>query len=171
MPLILETNRLVLKQFSMEDAAHLFELNSDPEVVKYTGDGVYTDINEVNQSIARNLEQYEKYKQGRLSVFIKQTGEFIGWCGLRYFPETGKSDLGYRFIKKYWGNGYATEAAKACLDYGFKILDLQEIIATAMKENSASVNVFHKLGLKYSHDEDCGCQPGVVYTITKKEWK
>jgi len=171
MSITLETSRLILKQFCEEDGKYLFELNSDPDVVKFTGESVYTDMSEVNKSLARNLEQYRKYRQGRLSVFIKQTGEYIGWCGLRYFPESGNTDVGYRLMKKYWGKGYATEAAEACLDYGFKTLDLQEITATAMKENTASINVFHKLGLKYSHDDDCGCQPGVVYKITKEEWK
>jgi len=170
MPIQLETERLVLKQFSETDAELLFALNTDADVVKYVGEAVYTDMTEVYKSLARGYEQYEKYKQGRLSVFIKQTGEYIGWCGLRYFPESGRTDIGYRFLKKHWGKGYATEASVVCLDYGFNILGLNEIVATAMKENSASINVMKKLGLKYEGDEDCGCNPGVLYAITKGEW-
>jgi len=171
MAIYLETPRLLLKQFCDDDTANLFKLNSDADVVKYVGEKVYTDMVEVHKSLLRNYEQYEKYKQGRLSVFIKETGEYIGWCGLRYFPESGRTDIGYRLMKKYWGKGYATEASVVCLDYGFNVLGLQEIIATAMKPNAASIHIFHKLGLKYSHDEDCGCEPGVVYVIKREDWK
>ena len=101
MAILLETTRLILKQFCGEEVPLLFELNSDPDVVKYTGEQVYTDMEEVHKSLLRSYEQYEKYRQGRLSVFVKQTGEYIGWCGLQYFPESGKTDLGYRLLKKH----------------------------------------------------------------------
>jgi len=170
MSIILETPRLLLKEFCEEDAKYLFELNSDPDVTRYTGDVSYNSIDEVYQFI-RNYDQYEKYKQGRLNMFDKQTGEYIGWCGLKYTQDNDYSDLGYRLLKKHWGKGYATEAAIACIDYGFKVINLNKILGTAMKENKASIRVFEKLGLKYSHDNDCGNQPCVVYMITKEEWK
>ena len=170
MPIQLETPRLIMKQFCKEDARHLFELNSDPEVTKYVGEGAYKDLDAVREFI-RNYNQYEKYGQGRLNIFDKQTDEYIGWCGLKYLENEGYSDLGYRLLKKHWGKGYATEAAKASLDYGFKTLELDKIIGTAMKENLASIGVFKKLGMQYSHDQSCGCQPGVVYVITKYQWK
>ncbi len=170
MAIQLETERLILKQFNEEDAHYLFELNSDPDVTKYVGSGPYENIDEVLDFI-RNYNQYEKYSQGRLNMFDKQTGEYIGWCGLKYLEDKNYSDLGYRLLKRHWGKGYATEAAIACLDYGFKVLNLDKIIGTAMKENTASINVFKKLGLKYSHDSDCGERPGVVYVITKDQWE
>jgi len=80
-------------------------------------------------------------------------------------------DIGYRLIMRYRGLGYTTEAARACMDYGFHTLNLEQIIGTAMKNNTPSINVFKKLGMTYTKDEDCGCNPGVVYTITKNEWK
>jgi ribosomal-protein-alanine N-acetyltransferase len=168
--IILETERLLLREFCEEDAKFLFELNSDPDVTKFTGDVAYNSLDEVIGFI-KGYDQYEKYKQGRLNMFDRQTGDYIGWCGLKYIPNKGYSDLGYRLMKKHWGKGYATEAALACLKYGFKVLNLEKIIATAMKENKASIRVFEKLGLNYSHDDNCGQQPGVVYVITKEEWK
>jgi len=170
MSIILETQRLILKQFCEDDAKYLFELNSDPEVTKYVGEGAFESVDAVREFV-RNYNQYEKYGQGRLNMFDKQSGEYIGWCGLKYLTESRQTDLGYRLLKKHWGKGYATEASTACLNYGFNTLNLEKIIGTAMKENTASIKVFEKLGLKYSHDDDCGCQPGVVYTITKEEWK
>jgi len=170
MPIYLETPRLILKQFCEEDAERLFELNSDPDVVKYTGEAAYTSMDEVKAGLVRNYHQYEYYRRGRLSVFEKQSGEYIGWCGLRYFPESEQTDLGYRLLKKHWGKGYATETSIACLNYGFNILHLDKIMATAMKENKASINVFNKLGLTYSHDDHCHDAPAVVYIITKEQY-
>ncbi len=82
-------------------------------------------------------------------------GTFLGWCGLKYFPETDEVDLGYRFMKKYWGKGYATESSRACLNYGFHELKLKRIMAKAMPENKDSLKVMQKLGMVfrgYHHD-------------------
>src|ERR1700744_5099724 len=144
MPIQLETPRLIMKQFCEEDAEHLFELNSDPDVTRYVGEGPYESIDEVCAFI-RNYDQYERYGQGRLNMFDKETGEYIGWCGLKFLEKEGYTDLGYRLLKRYWGKGYATESAKASLDYGFHQLGLDKIVGRAMKENVASINVFNKL--------------------------
>jgi ribosomal-protein-alanine N-acetyltransferase len=171
MAILIETQRLILKPMSEEDAFNLFQLNNDPEVIRYTGDSSFNSIKEALNFIHSYKDLYNNYGCGRLSTFIKETGEYIGWCGLKYLPNKNITDIGYRFIKHFWGKGYATESAAACLDDGFKRLQLNKIIATAMKENIASINVFKKLGLKYQNDADCGCQPGVVYAITKEEWR
>ena len=170
MPIIIETPRLIMKQFCKADAKYLFELNSDPDVTKYVGESAYNSMEEVYELI-RNYDQYERYGVGRLNMFDKQSSEYIGWCGLKYLEKEQYVDLGYRLLKRHWGNGYATEAATASLEYGFDVLNLDKIIGKAMKENTASINVFKKLGLTYSHDDECGAHPGVVYVITKEEWK
>jgi RimJ/RimL family protein N-acetyltransferase len=79
--------------------------------------------------------------------------EFIGWCGLKYLPETNEVDLGYRFMKKFWGNGYATEAALACIEYGFTRLNLRLVVGRALPANLASIKVLEKCGMKYLHEE------------------
>jgi ribosomal-protein-alanine N-acetyltransferase len=170
MPIIIETPRLIMKQFCEADAKHLFELNSDPDVTKYVGGSAYSSMDEVIEFI-KNYDQYEKYGMGRLNMFDKITGEYIGWCGLKYLEDEQNVDLGYRLLKRHWGKGYATEAATASLEYGFDVLNLDKIIGKAMKENTASINVFKKLGMAYSHDDECGKHPAVVYVITKEEWK
>lgn len=170
MPIQLETSRLIMKQFCEEDAHYLFELNSDPDVTRYVGEGPFNSIEDVYTFI-RNYGQYKRYKMGRLNIFDKQTGEFIGWCGLKFLEDSSQVDLGYRLLKRYWGKGYATEASIACLDYGFNTLNLQKIIGTAMKENTASIRIFEKLGLKHTHDIKDHGQSCVVYAITKDEWK
>ncbi|MCJ8209868.1 GNAT family N-acetyltransferase [Mucilaginibacter sp. RS28] len=166
----LETERLILREMREEDAAGMLELNSDPEVVQYTGDGPFEDIDEA-LALIRGYDQYRKYQMGRLNMFLKTTGEYIGWCGLKYHAEDGLVDLGYRLHKRYWGKGYATEASIVCLNYGFNTLHLEKIIATAMVPNTASINVMKKLGMQFSHQQDCDDKPGVVYVITKDQWK
>jgi RimJ/RimL family protein N-acetyltransferase len=75
--------------------------------------------------------------------------QFVGWAGLAYLPEFDEIDLGYRFLPKYWGGGYATEVSRAILTYGFNKLELRRIIAIAMKENKASIRVMEKIGMEF----------------------
>jgi RimJ/RimL family protein N-acetyltransferase len=168
-----ETERLIIRQAKLEDAPLLFELNSDPEVVRYTGDASFNDMMEVLDIIKnRMIAQFEKYKMSRLMVFLKD-GTFLGWCGLKYFPETNEVDLGYRFSKKHWGKGYATESSKAMLEYGFNTLNLKRIIAKAMPENVNSIKVMQKLGMTfrgYVHDPT-DPHPFVLFDITQDEYR
>jgi RimJ/RimL family protein N-acetyltransferase len=99
------------------------------------------------------LPQYVLYDHGRWAVHLRSNLEFIGWCGLKYLRETNEVDIGYRFMKKFWDNGYATEAALACIEYGFNKLDLHRIVGRALPGNLSSIKVLEKCGMKYLHDE------------------
>ena len=149
MNITLETPRLYLREFTMDDAQLLIELNSDPEVTRYTGDGPVKDP-EDGKRILREiiLPQYPN-KIGRWAVHLKSDDEFIGWCGLKYIPELNETDLGYRFFQKHWGNGYATESAKAVMAYGQDVLKLQQIVGRAAVGNLNSIKVLEKAGLVY----------------------
>ncbi len=158
MKIIFETPRLYLRQFKLEDAGLLLELNSDPEVLKYLHEPLLQDEAHSKEILTKIiLPQYEK-NLGRWGIFLKETNEFIGWCGLKYRPELDEIDLGYRFIKKYWGHGYATEAASYTLEYGFKTLHLKIITGRAHIENIASLKVLENIGMEYLSDgivDDC----------------
>ncbi len=160
----LETPRLLLRQFSEEDAMDMFLLNADPEVIKYTGDEPFKTVEE-SLSLIRNYDQYEKYKQGRLTVILKESNEILGWCGLKYHADSNETDIGYRLKRSAWDKGYATEAALASLEYGFKKLKLNNIVGHAMIDNAASIRVFEKIGMTYCKDLICGGQPSVFYKI------
>lgn len=149
MNLIFDTPRLLLRQFTLEDAGLLYELNSDPEVLKYLHEPLLQN-EEHARTILTNIifPQYEKHL-GRWAILTKQENEFIGWCGLKYRPELDEIDLGYRFMKKYWGYGYATEAARRTLEYGFCNLHLKVITARAHIANAASQRVLEKTGMKF----------------------
>lgn len=163
MNIIIETNRLLLRNFTLDDAALIYELNLDPEVTLYTGDPIQ-DINQAQDVLEQTiLPQYALYNHGRWAVHVKTTQEFIGWCGLKARPERSEIDLGYRLMKKAWGNGYATEAAYACLKYGFEKFNLQRIVGRAMPGNTASLRGLEKCDMQYVGDEIVDGHPAKTY--------
>lgn len=169
---MLETERLHIRPARIEDADNLFVLNSDPEVVRYTGDASFqTMLDAQNVIKERMMAQFEKHKMSRFMVFLKD-GTFLGWCGLKYFPETNEVDLGYRFMKKFWGKGFATESSRACLDYGFRTLGLKRIIAKAMPDNVASIKVMQKLGMTFRGyvNDPTDPHPFVLFDMTQEEF-
>jgi ribosomal-protein-alanine N-acetyltransferase len=166
MPLPLETERLRLRLWTGDDAAVLWELNEDPEVLRYTGDENFESVAAMREFLLA-YNQYTKYQMGRLVVELQQSGEVLGWCGLKYHAEEDFVDLGYRLFRKYWGQGYATEASQACLDYGFQELGLKRIIARAAVENLASIRVMQKLGMVFCREGMMEGQPSVEYEMLK----
>ena len=162
MNIILETPRLLLREFQEEDAPFFYELNEDPEVVRYTGDPPFDSV-ESARFFLRSYDQYEKYGYGRWAVLLKPNNEWIGWCGLKHQPELGETDIGFRFFRRYWGQGYATESARACLDYGFNTLGLKRVVGRAMKDNKASIRVLEKIGLEFWKEFDFEAHPGLLY--------
>ena len=168
---LLETPRLLLREFRVEDAPYFFELNEDPKVVQYTGDLPFASLEEARRFL-QGYDQYEKYGYGRWPVLRKITvPTWIGWCGLKYIPELDETDIGFRFFRRYWGQGYATEAARACLDYGFRQLELQRIVGRAMKDNIASVRVLEKIGLEFWKEFDFMEHPGLYFRKDRTEWQ
>lgn len=160
MNVIIETPRLLLRTFTPEDAQLIYELNLDPDVTRYTLDPV-CDIDHAMEILEKTiLPQYSLYNHGRWAVHTKPGHEFIGWCGLKSRPEprltvgqVNEIDLGYRFLKKAWGYGYATEAAFACIKYGFERLGLQRIVGRSLPGNMASIRVLEKCGMTYLGEE------------------
>ena len=140
-------------------------MNADPEVTRYTGDPIDS-IEKAKEVLEKTiLPQYALYNHGRWAVHLKSSMEFIGWCGLKTRPERNEIDLGYRFKKIFWGKGYATEAALACIKYGFEKLRLKEITSSAMPENKASIKVLENCGMTYIGENIIDEHPAVTYKI------
>jgi len=166
MQIIFETPRLYFRQFIIEDAALILELNSYAEVVKYVHEPVLETIEQAVTVLSNNiLPQYKLYNMGRLATHEKATNQFIGWCGLKYRPKEDEIDLGYRFIPAAWGKGYATESALQTLQYGFTDLQLQRIIGRAHVENDASLKVLRKIGMSYLRNEVVDGCPVETYQL------
>jgi ribosomal-protein-alanine N-acetyltransferase len=164
MATILETGRLRLREFAFSDAQDIFLLNSDPEVVRYTGDFPFEDV-KAAETFLKSYADYQKNGFGRWAVIDKNSGDFLGWCGLKFTADKSETDIGFRFFKRHWNKGYASESAKACLEYGFKSLGLTTIIGRAMADNKASVNVLEKIGMSFEKPFDFDGHAGVIYKI------
>ncbi|TRW21439.1 GNAT family N-acetyltransferase [Flavobacterium zepuense] len=165
---ITTTPRLTLRELTVDDAQHFYELNLDPEVLQFTGDVVFETIDAARQFL-ENYGHYKKYGYGRWAVIRKEDGAFLGWCGLKFSEDTGECDLGFRFFKKYWNQGYATEAAKASLELGFTKFGILKIIGRAMTANLASVRILEKIGMEFSAFFDFDGEDGVLYSISKSK--
>ncbi|MGI9264560.1 MAG: GNAT family N-acetyltransferase [Gammaproteobacteria bacterium] len=145
----IETERMTLRRFTLSDAEAFLDLNSDPEVVRYAEKRVMQSMDEARDALrTAPLSDYEKYGYGRFAIILKENGELIGFCGIKYLPELGLNELGYRLKKKYWGRGLATEAARATVDYARDELCLDYVIALIVEGNTASVGVAEKLGMR-----------------------
>ena len=151
MRVYLETDRMVLRRFTEADADNLFDLDSDPDVMRFLNGDKPTprDVIE-NEILPRLLHDYERFAgYGRWAAVEKSTGEFLGWFALR--PREGggldEAELGYRLWKSAWGKGYGTEGSRALINKGFTQLGVQRVFAQTMAVNVASRRVMEKAGL------------------------
>jgi len=172
MKIFAETERLLLRELLPSDDSGMFELDSDSEVQRYLGNNPIKQIEEARNTIEFIRQQYLENGIGRWAVIEKETKSFVGWAGLKYVRETTNChtnyyDLGYRFIKRFWGYGYATEAAKASIDFGFEQLKIKDIYAMADVSNGASRRVLEKVGLTYVETFDLNGIPHNWFRITR----
>jgi RimJ/RimL family protein N-acetyltransferase len=150
------------------DVPFMLELNADPEVTRFTGDGPVVDDAEARSRIA-NLHRQAQARLGRMVVLDRASGERLGWCGLKLLEE-GVVDLGYRFFRRHWGKGFATEASRASLAFGFTELGLARIIATVDPGNTASLRVMQKLGFRSTGPSLIHDEPGQGFELLSAEW-
>lgn len=161
----IKTNRTYLRELTVHDAENFYNLNLDPDVLKYTGDNPFGSIEEAKKFLL-SYDQYKKFGMGRLAVIETKTNEFIGWCGLKYTADKDEYDIGFRFFKKHWNRGFATETSEKILEIGFTTLNLEKIIGRAMKENCASIKVLEKIGMQFERNFDFDGHEGVIYELT-----
>lgn len=190
MRVYLETDRLRLRQFTMDDADLLVELDADPEVMRYLTGGSPTPPEMIrNEIIPRLLKEYERYDDdyGLWAAVERATGEFLGWFAFRHHREPTRSDgtvrvgieLGYRLRRAVWGRGYATEGSRALVRRGFTELGVERVYAETMTVNTRSRRVMEKVGLRYvrTFHLDWGDPiPGgdlgdVEYALTRSDWQ
>lgn len=167
---ISDTERMIIREMTPDDAESLYLLNADPEVIRYTGDPPFENI-EAARNLLIHYDQYRKYGIGRWALINKSDATFLGWCGLKFSEENKEYDIGYRLFKKYWNMGYASEAAAECLHLGFHRFEIDTILGRAMKENIASIRVFEKIGMRFLKTSDCGGNEGVIYIAEKNKYK
>jgi [ribosomal protein S5]-alanine N-acetyltransferase len=167
-----ETERLLLRELLPSDDTGIFELDSDAEVQRYLGNKPIKEIWEARQMIAFIRGQYKENGIGRWAVVEKESNNFVGWAGLKLVKDQTNNhinfhDLGYRLLRKYWGKGYATEAASASLNYGFEHLGLKQVYGMCDVGNVASRKVLEKVGLKFIETFDLHGVPHYWFKISK----
>ena len=154
MSFILETERLIMRELKTTDASGMFELDSNPNVMRYLGGKTVESI-AVSESIIRmDQEQYAKNGIGRYAVIRKETNEFIGWSGIKYVSEPENNfvnfyDLGYRLTEQHWGKGYGYECALPWIDHAFNTMKIDKLNADAHIENIGSNKILQKLGFQF----------------------
>ena len=150
--IILESKRLYLKEFSIDDEEDLFRLNGNADVMKYIHPPE-TDINVIKKVINKIINYYsENPGLGVWAGYEKNSDKFIGFFELAHLDTTDEIEVGYRLFKEFWGQGYATEMTKVLIDYGFNKMGLEQIAGITHPENISSQNVLLKSGLTYIKD-------------------
>lgn len=167
-----ETTRLRLRPFTPADFDDLFGLYSDPEVMRYIGHGVRS-REETEQGMARTAGHWSGVGLGMWAVFEKDTGKFVGRCGLQPLAETSEIEVGYALHREFWGRGYATEGALAALRFGFETAGLARIVAIARPENAGSRRVLEKVGMAYerTYPSPYGLHEVVLYGLARDRFR
>jgi ribosomal-protein-alanine N-acetyltransferase len=150
----IKTERLNLRPFRLQDAEPLRQILSVPGVLEYFPSSDPPDLERVKKLVQKQIDHWREHDYGWWAVEPIEEGELIGWSGLQYLPETDEIEIGYLLSKPYWGEGLATESAIAGLDYGFRTLEIQEIVGIVHPENITSQRVLQKIGLEYQEEAE-----------------
>jgi RimJ/RimL family protein N-acetyltransferase len=174
----LETERLLLRDFRLEDEAGIYEYASDPEVVRFADWGP-SDISTVRANLHRRLEDQEIWPRDCIEVAVERRRDIylIGIMRITILDRTNRTaDFGYIFNRRYWNNGYATEGIRALLHLAFSSLNLHRVSATCDVRNHASYRVMEKLGMRrearFKKDvlQKGECRDSYLYAVLAEEW-
>lgn len=163
----LDTPRLGLVGLTFEHAPSIFAFSSDPKVSRLVGRPHHENVDETRRYIARALVGYARGGHYEWGVVRRADQAFLGICGFAEIDKTtGMGDLYYVLAKAYWGQGYATEAAAAVMQFGFTRLRLRLIEAQAFTDNTASLRVLTKLGLRFHENSQLDEPPGPARPVS-----
>jgi RimJ/RimL family protein N-acetyltransferase len=148
--IVLQTERLLLRRLSSDDAEFILELLNQPSFLHYIGDkGLRTNDDAINYIQTGPVASYERFGFGLYLVELKDTAVPLGICGLLKRDALPDVDVGFAFLPYYWSRGYAFEAAAAVMNYGKEVLGLRRIVAITSLDNEASIRLLEKIGLKF----------------------
>lgn len=165
----IETARLYLRQFTLDDLDELYRIYSDPEIMKYLRGVRSREATEI--AIHTMLKNWEQNNFGMWALVHKIDRKMIGRCGLAFLDKTPEVELGYVLNKVYWNQGLVTEASFASLNYGFDILHLDRIVAIARPENIGSQRVMQKVGMKYEKNAFYYETDVLYYSISRETYQ
>jgi RimJ/RimL family protein N-acetyltransferase len=162
----LETRRLLLRPVSIEeDLDEFVALHTDPEVTRF----VYRfDRAEAEERLHRNEREWRERGHGMFAVLDGESGRFLGRAGLKHWPQFDETEVGWVLRRDAWGHGYATEAARACIEWGFSDFDVPYLTAMINAANLRSIRVAERLDLTPVRKDMLLDNPVVVYTIRRR---
>jgi len=167
----LETERLTLRSFRDDDVGALFELSQDPDVVRYVGDRRVPTLQETWRAVAGWLGHWTLRDYGQWAVEERASGRFIGRAGIINPVDWPGPEVGYLLGRDWWGHGYATEAAQAAMDWGFREIGFDELISLIDPANTASIAVATRLGEILRDDIEMWGHRVQRYAITRQAWQ
>jgi ribosomal-protein-alanine N-acetyltransferase len=167
--LLLETDRLRLCPLALDDADDLHRLWTDPGVRRYLWDGEAIPPEQTREIVLRSVELFEREGLGLWAVRPRERDGLIGFSGYWFFREPPELELLYGIAAEHWGRGYATEAARAMLRYGFERLGFDRVAASTDPPNAASIRVLEKLGMRFERRETIKGLGTVFYGITRDD--
>ena len=166
---VIDTGRLMLRRFVLDDLEAFYQLCSRPEIIRHAQSAPLASREAALEYLqAAPFRDYATHGYGRFACVWKPTGEVIGFSGIKFVPEIDDNELGYRFFKEFWGLGLATEAGEASIEFARSVLGLQRLVAMVHPDNVASARVVTKLGFAVERGcdtRDCRtsnwtCSPG-----------
>lgn len=147
---LLETENLIIRKLSVNDASFIYELVNMPSWLQYIGDRGVRTLRDAEQYILNGpMTSYEKFGFGLYLVALKNTLEPVGMCGLLKRDTLDDPDIGFAFLQKFTGRGYAFESATKVLTYGKSTLGLTRILAITTKDNASSIKLLERLGFDF----------------------
>lgn len=168
---IINTERLTLRPFREDDANAFFELSQDPDVMRYVGDRRVPTLQESWRAIAGWLGHWAMRGYGQWAIEERASGQLIGRAGIINPVDWPGPEVGYLLGKAWWGRGYATEAARAAMDWGFEQVGFAELLSLIDPANSASISVATRLGETPRGETDLWGNTVLIYGITRAEWE
>ena len=167
----IETERLRLRQYALEDADEQLRIVSDPEFLRHMGPQFQPTRDKVLFGFGRVAEHWLRLGYGQWAMELKASGRLVGYCGLRHLVPTDEVELLYGADRAYWGRGLVTEAARASLRYGFGRVGLARVMAVTDKENLGSRRVMEKCGMRYERDAVYFDLPVVYYAVDRGDFR
>jgi RimJ/RimL family protein N-acetyltransferase len=167
----LETPNLILRPWLVDDAEALCNILQEPEMMKYFPPSSPSNVEKAQRYISHQLHLWEEHGYGHWAVVTREDGQLAGWNGLEYLTEINETEVAYLLTRRVWGHGYATEAARAAVAFGFGTCNLPAIIGLVHPGNTGSIRVLEKCGLAFADPITLWGLDMQCYRITQAEYE
>jgi RimJ/RimL family protein N-acetyltransferase len=164
---LIETERLVLRRLAMADLEEFIALHRNPEVVRFVR---ALDRTQAEARLRANEQEWREFGSGLLAVLDRSSGRLLGRVGLKYWPQFRETEAGWLLRRDAWGHGYATEAARACIDWGFAALPVPYVTAMIQPKNTRSLRVAQRLGFEPVREDVLLGDPVIVHALEREDW-